>query len=203
MKLAALILLLANVAFFIWFRLAPPAAPGVEPGLVRAGPIAHPLKLRGGSGTHGSCLLFEASMDATAARARAAQLRRRGFKAQAVARRQRQASGYWVLLPDFPSDEAARAAAAKLRKGGIKDLFVLGGATGAGATVSLGLFRDLAHARKRAAHVRTLGYRPQIRERFRTTPRWTVQVPASSSANAAFPGRIGRGTCRSGNASRG
>lgn len=195
MKLAALILLLANIAIFLWFRWAPPVSPSSETGLVAAPGIAHPLQILGGSGTNRACLLFTATMDATHARARAARLRRQGYKAFAVTRVQKQASGYWVLLTGFRDADAARAAAKKLRSGGIKDLFVLGDSKEGGATLSLGLFRDLGHARKRADHVRKLGFRPQIRERFRTTPRWTVQVPSTASARKAFAARTASGTC--------
>ncbi|HYW75319.1 MAG TPA: SPOR domain-containing protein [Gammaproteobacteria bacterium] len=195
MKLAALILLLANVAVFLWFRWAPPVSPASEPGLVAVTNTRHRLQILGGSTSKRACLLFTARMDATHARARAADLRQRGYKALAVSRSQQQASGYWVLLTGFKNAAAARAAADKLRHGGIKDLFVLGDSQG-GATLSLGLFRDLDHARKRARHVRVLGFRPQIRERFRTTSSWTVQLPSSASARAAFSARTAPGSCR-------
>lgn len=202
MKLAALILLLANIAVFLWFRWAPPVSPASETGLVVAASVRHPLRILGGSGSSKACLLFTASMDATHARARAAQLRGKGYQARAVTRYQQQASGYWVLLSGFKDVEAARAAADKLRKGGIKDLFLLDDSQG-GATLSLGLFRDLDHARKRAGHVRALGFRPQIRERFRTTSRWTVQVPSTASARAAFSAQATRGSCRVSTGARG
>jgi len=195
MKLAALILLLANVAVFLWFRWAPPVSPASETGLVAVAGARHPLQILGGSTSKRACLLFTASMDATHARARAADLRKRGYEALAVTRAQQRASGYWVLLTGFKDVGAAREAADKLRKGGIKDLFLLDDSQG-GATLSLGLFRDLDHARKRARHVRALGFRPQIRERFRTISSWTVQVPSTASAWAAFSTRAAPGSCR-------
>ena len=196
MKLAALILLLANIAIFLWFRWAPPASVASETGLVAAASVRHPLQILGGPGSNRTCLLFTASMDVTQARARAADLRRQGYKALAVTRSQEQASGYWVLLTGFRDVDAARSAAGKLRRGGIKDLFVLGNSQDGNATLSLGLFRDLDHARKRAAHVRALGFRPQIRERFRTASRWTVQLPSTASARAAFATRAAAAGCR-------
>lgn len=195
MKLGALILVLANIAVFLWFRWALPASPAAESGLAAAASAAHPLKILGGPGTGGTCLLFGASMDATHARARAAALRHQGYRALAVTRPQQQASGYWVLVTGFGDLGAARKAADKLRSGGIRDLLVLSDAQG-GATLSLGLFSDLDHARKRAGHVRALGFRPQIRERFRAASTWTVQVPASASARAAFAKRAAPGICR-------
>ncbi len=195
MKLAALILLLANIAVFLWFRWAPPVSPASEAGLVAVAVPRHPLQILGDSASKRACLLFTAGMDATTARARAAALRQRGYEALAVTRAQQRASGYWVLLSSFSDLGAARKAADKLRKGGIKDLFLLDDSQG-GATLSLGLFRDLGHARKRARRVRSLGFRPQIRERFRTASSWTVQVPSTASARAAFSARTAPGRCR-------
>lgn len=187
MKLGVLILLLANFAVFLWFRWAPPATPAPEGGLAPVASAAHPLEVLDTRGAGGKCLVIGAGTDATSARAQAARLRQRGFAARAVPRTQQQASGYWVLVTGFADAGAARAAADKLRRGGIRDLFVLNGARDGGASLSLGLFRDFEHARRRAARVRELGFQPQIRERFRTTPRWAVQVPATASARAAFP----------------
>ncbi len=195
MKLAALILVLANLAIFLWLRWALPPSASVEPGLAAAASVAHPLKILDAPGSGEACLLFSDGMDATQARARAASLRRQGYEARAVTRPQQQASGYWVLVTGFKDVDAARAAARALRKGGIKDSFVLSDERG-GATLSLGLFRDLDHARKRAAHVRKLGFRPRVRERFRMASSWTVQVPASASARAAFAQRVSAGACR-------
>lgn len=197
MKVAVLIAVLANFAVFFWLRWAAPGVPRPEAGLVPAPAVHKPLTLVGGAGTGARCLLLAAGPDATAAAARAARLRGHGFDARAVAESQSVARGYWVLLNGFGDVAAARAAADKLRRGGIKDLFVLNAADGGQASVSLGLFRDLAHARRRAAHVRSLGFSPQIRERFRSTPQWAVQVPATASARAAFPATAARpAACR-------
>lgn len=187
MKVAVLIAVLANFAVFFWLRWAAPGTPSSDAGLVAAVPVKHPLRLIGGDAGAGQCLLLTPSADATAAGARAAGLRHRGFAAHAVVEAQSGARGYWVLLTGFADTAAAQAAAAKLKRGGIEDLFVLSGSSGGETSLSLGLFRDLDHARKRAEHVRSLGFKPQIRERFRRTPQWAVQVPATASARAAFP----------------
>lgn len=197
MKLAVLIALLADFAVFFWLHWAAPGASRPDTGLVPAPVVHNRLQLIGGGKTAARCLLLAPSPDATAAAARAAALRRRGFDARPVARSQSRAGGYWVLLSGFPDETAARAAADRLRRGGIRDLFLLSGSGPGEASLSLGLFRDLGHARKRAAHARALGFRPQIRERFRSTPQWTVQVPATASARAAFPATAATpGACR-------
>lgn len=187
MKVAVLIAVLANFAVFFWLRWAAPGTPRADAGLVAAKPVQHPLQLIGSNAGADRCLLLTPSADATAAAARAARLRRQGFDAHAVTEPQAGARGYWVLLSGFNDAASARAAAAKLRAGGIKDLLVLSGSHAGQVSLSLGLFDDLDHARKRAGRVRALGFQPQIRERFRVTPQWAVQVPATASARAAFP----------------
>ncbi|MGH8127119.1 MAG: SPOR domain-containing protein [Gammaproteobacteria bacterium] len=187
MKVAVLIAVLANFAIFFWLRWVTPGTQPLDAGLVATAPVRHPLQLIGDNAGAGHCLLLTPSADATAADAHAARLRRRGFDAHAVTKAQAGASGYWVLLGGFPDTAAAQAAAARLRSGGIEDLLVLSGSQTGQISLSLGLFHDLDHARKRAEHVRALGFQPQIRERFRGTPQWAVQVPATASARAAFP----------------
>ncbi len=186
MKVAVLVAVLANFALFFWLRWAVPAVPLPVAGLVPAPRVRHPLRLIDGTGT-ADCLRLAPSANATVAGARAARLRRQGFDAHRVAESQSKASGYWVLLSGFADASSAHAAAAKLRQGGIEDLLVLSSSHAGQTSLSLGLFRDLDHAHKRADQVRTLGFQPQIHERFRSTPQWTVQVPTTASARAAFP----------------
>ncbi|MGA7964699.1 MAG: SPOR domain-containing protein [Gammaproteobacteria bacterium] len=187
MKVAVLIVVLANFALFFWLRWAVPGMSPADAGLVAAAPVQHPLQLIGGDAGAVQCLLLTPSADATAAGARAASLRRQGFDAHVVTESQSGASGYWVLLSGFTDTAAAQAAAAKLRRGGIEDLLVLSGSRAGQVSLSLGLFHDLDHARKRAERVRALGFQPQIHERFRGATQWAVQVPATASARAAFP----------------
>jgi hypothetical protein len=187
MKVAVLIVVLVNFALFFWLRWAAPVAPSSDVGLVPAPMVRHPLKLVSGDDGVAHCLRLVPSANATVTGARVARLRRQGFDAHPVAEAQSKASGYWVLLTGFPDASSAYAAAVKLRQDGIEDLFVLSGSHVGQAGLSLGLFRDLDHARKRADQVRALGFQPQIHKRFRSTPQWTVQVPATASARAAFP----------------
>lgn len=186
MKVAVLIAVLANFALFFWLRWAAPGMPPADADLVIAAPVQHPLQLIDGDAGAVQCLLLTPTADATAAGARAASLRRQGFNAQVVTASQAGGKGYWVLLSGFADTAAAQVAAAKLQGGGIKDLLVLSGSHAGRVTLSLGLFDDLDHARKRAERVRALGFLPQIRERFRGATQWMVQVPATASARAAF-----------------
>jgi hypothetical protein len=187
MKVAVLVAVLANFALFFWLRWAVPAVPPLAAGLVPAPVLRHPLRLISGNAGVAHCLRLAPSANATVAGARAARLRQQGFDAHRVAESQSKARGYWVLLSGFVDVSSAHAAAAKLRQGGIKDLFVLSSSHAGQTSLSLGLFRDLDHARKRANQARALGFQPQIHERFRSTLQWTVQVPATASARAAFP----------------
>jgi len=186
MRLAVLVAVLANFAVFLWLRWVPPGVPRSDAGLEPAPVVRNPLQVIGSGNSGTRCLLLPPAPDATAAAARAARLHRRGFNAHAVASSRSVARGYWVLLNGFADTAAAQAAADTLRRDGIRDLFVLNGTDNGQASLSLGLFRDLDHARKRAAHARDLGFQPQIRERFRSTPQWAIQVPDTASARAAF-----------------
>lgn len=195
MKVAVLVVVLANFAVFAWLRWAPPFAPPPDAGLVPPTSAGAPLVVlaRGSRGKPG-CLLIGPAQDATAAGALALQLRHRGYAAQSTPRQVSAPTGYWVLLTGFVDVDAAHAAAARLRRGGIRDLFILNGATGGSTSISLGLFRDLAHARDRARHAQALGFRPELRERFRSAPRWYVQVhaPVDVTALAASAGTRAR-----------
>ncbi len=183
MRVALLILVLANFAVFVWLRWARPFAPAADTGLVPSPTMATRLRLLGDKASPGAgCLLLGPGVNAKAARALAARLRVHGYAARVAARQAAAPSGYWVLLAGFANVEAARQAAARLRQGGIRDLFLLNGSSGGGASISLGLFQDLADARRRAEHAQMLGFQPRIRERFRSAPRWYVQVPAPTDA---------------------
>lgn len=200
MRVAVLVLVLANFAVFAWLRWARPFSPPPDTGLAPPSSSGAPLTLLAqGSAPTPDCMLLGPAPDAAAARALALELRRRGYAARPALRQVSAPSGYWVLLSGFADVAAARRAAAQLRSGGIHDLFLLNGAQGGATSISLGLFRDLPHARARAEHARTLGFRPQIRERFRSNPRWYVEVsaPVDATALAAAAATKARpATCR-------
>lgn len=185
MKVAVLVLVLANFAVFAWLRWArpfgPPSDTGLAPPVTGAAPLA---LLEPGAEKAPGCIVLGPAADASAATALAARLRGRGYAAHPTPHQVSAPSSYWVLLTGFTDAAAARQAANQLRGGGVHDLFLLDGASGGGTSISLGLFRDLEHARRRAERVRSLGFSPEIRERFRSNPRWYVEIPAPVDATA-------------------
>lgn len=105
-----------------------------------------------------------------------ADLRSAAVALQALARRQRtrqeqsvQSRGWWVFLPAQRSRELALAQARKLSASGISDYFVVGSG-GQPNTVSLGLFKDPANARKRRDQVVQAGFPAQLSERTESVP---------------------------------
>lgn|GEM_PF-5086960 len=180
-----LVLVLADFAVFAWLHWARPFAPPPDTGLAPPATAGVPLKLIAGAAPKPArCLVVGPAPDRTAARALADRLRQQGYPARPVARRPATPDRYQVVLAGFGNAAAARAAASRLRAGGIDDLLLgdVGGASAHG--ISLGLFSDLAHARRRAARVRALGFKPAIRGRYAAGGSWSVEVAAPADATA-------------------
>ncbi|GAB2586257.1 SPOR domain-containing protein [Dyella jejuensis] len=91
-----------------------------------------------------------------------------------------QARGWWVHLPVSPSHAAALAQARALGARNIQDYFVVGSGDNQN-TVSLGLFKDPANARKRRDEIVAAGFPAQMSERTETVPEyWLDLVPVDS-----------------------
>lgn len=196
MKVAVLVLLLANLAVFAWLRWIHETAPGPDAGLVA--PAAGGVQIRllpattklerpavaaaGGSGPE--CLLTGPMADASGAHAAAAALAAAGVGARAIRSTVTTTQGYQVLLGGFGSAAAAESAAARLRRAGLRDVAVVT-AAGQGAVISAGLFRLAADASRRVAQLRALGFAPQVQEQTSTAVRWNLVFPASAGARAA------------------
>lgn len=92
-----------------------------------------------------------------------------------------QTRGWWVHLPPSPSHAAALAQARDLGARNIQDYFVVGSGDDQN-TVSLGLFKDPANARKRRDQLVAAGFPAQMTERTETVPEyWLDLIPADSS----------------------
>lgn len=87
--------------------------------------------------------------------------------------------GHWVYLPQFDSRSEAAAAVEKLRKVGVKDIYIEPSGELAN-TVSLGLFSDLERAEIRAGRIRKYDVRPQIQDRHRDGLVYYVDFPLSA-----------------------
>lgn len=186
MKVAVLILVLANFAVFAWLHWARPFASPPDTGLEPPATAGAPLRLLAAKSSGGArrCLVVGPAADASAARALADRLRRKGYPARPLARKPARPDSYQVVVTGFADAAAAGKAAARLRAGGIHDLLV-GDAGSAGQHgISLGLFGDLAHARRRASRVRALGFAPEIQARYSGARRWSVEVAGPSNATA-------------------
>jgi len=136
---------------------APPAAP---PSCVALGPFATPQDLR---------------------RAREA------LSGQATRMRSRQeqvtqSHGWWVYLPAMASRAKALEVARQLGDRHVGDYFVVSSGEQAN-TISLGLFRDQANARKRHADVVAAGFPAKLTERSETVPQYWLDL--------VLPGRPG------------
>jgi hypothetical protein len=91
-----------------------------------------------------------------------------------------QSRGWWVHLPPSPNHAAALAQARQLGARGIQDYFVVNAGDNQN-TVSLGLFKDPANARKRRDEIVAAGFPAQVSERTETVPEyWLDLIPADS-----------------------
>ncbi|GLQ47887.1 hypothetical protein GCM10007862_29380 [Dyella lipolytica] len=91
-----------------------------------------------------------------------------------------QTRGWWVHLPPSSSHAAALAQARQLGARNIQDYFVVGSGDDQN-TVSLGLFKDPANARKRRDQIVAAGFQAQMSERTETVPEyWLDLIPVDS-----------------------
>ncbi|MET0332199.1 MAG: SPOR domain-containing protein [Dyella sp.] len=92
-----------------------------------------------------------------------------------------QSRGWWVFLPAQRNRELALAQARKLSASGINDYFVVGSG-GQPNTISLGLFKDPANARKRREQVQQAGFPAQLSERTESVPVYWLDMVLAPSA---------------------
>lgn len=91
-----------------------------------------------------------------------------------------QTRGWWVHLPPSPNHAAALAQARQLGAHNIQDYFVVSAGDNQN-TVSLGLFKDPANARKRREEIAAAGFPAQMTERTETVPEyWLDLIPTDS-----------------------
>jgi hypothetical protein len=106
-----------------------------------------------------------------------------GSEAQRMRARQEQTTqtrGWWVHLPPSPNHAAALAQARQLGARNIQDYFVVSAGDNQN-TVSLGLFKDPANARKRREEIAAAGFPVQMTERTETVPEyWLDLIPTDS-----------------------
>lgn len=119
---------------------------------------------------------------------------RSALTAQAARMRSRQeqttqSRGWWVYLPASPNRDQALAQARRLSAANIKDYFVVGSGDQPN-TVSLGLFKDPANARKRRDEVATAGFPAQMSERTETVPEYWLDLAVVDNAHFDWRSRV-------------
>ncbi|MFK2904205.1 SPOR domain-containing protein [Dyella ginsengisoli] len=100
-----------------------------------------------------------------------------------------QSRGWWVYLPAQASRTQALAQAQRLSDAHIEDYFVVSSG-GQPNTISLGLFKDPANARKRRDEVVAAGFPAQMTERVETVPEYWLDVVVADDDPAAWSQRI-------------
>lgn len=221
MKVAVLILVLANLVLFAWLRLsdnppsneplAPVAQTASQVVLLSGAPVtaAEPATARAllpqtssapsgvaAAPRHSSgnpqCLVW-GPFAATTATQFAAKLEGRNVSVQDFTRLVKVAVAYRVELTGFSDPGAARRVEAAIRKGGITDLYILDKSDVHHPVLSLGLFHERSGARQRAVRARKLGFRPTIRaiKRKRAYHFLQLRLPVAASVVAALRERGG------------
>lgn len=222
-----LILVIANVVAFIWFGWLSSSAPASR----AATPLPHvqPLRLvaeltpaerralekkpapqpshAAVADTGASCTSYGPFPDAHAARTGSERLQKDGVTVAQRLVPGKTRVGYWVYLPPFGSHREAAAAAALLKKRGVKDLYIVATAANRNA-ISLGVYSDRYGALAHQKTIRKLGYHALVTERFRDAPRYWLdargaasQLPAASVFSDLDEGdvTIGQVACGNGN----
>lgn len=100
-----------------------------------------------------------------------------------------QSRGWWVYLPAQASRTQALAQAQRLSDAHIDDYFVVSSGDQPN-TISLGLFKDPANARKRRDEVMAAGFPAQMTERVETVPEYWLDVVVADDDPVAWSQRI-------------
>lgn len=104
-----------------------------------------------------------------------------------------QSRGWWVHMPASANREQALALARRLSAQHIADFFVVSGGDQSN-TVSLGLFKDPANARKRRDEVAAAGFPAQMTERTERVPTYWLDLVTADGARLDWRSRIRNAT---------
>ncbi len=119
---------------------------------------------------------------------------RQALSAQATRMRSRQeqasqTSGWWVYLPAAGSRAQALAVARQLAARHIDDYFVVSSGDQPN-TISLGLFKDPANARKRRDEVIAAGFPARMSERSESVPEYWLDLVVADGGNFDWRSRV-------------
>jgi hypothetical protein len=169
MRLAVLVLLLANVAFLAWARYAPEQGT-IEPQLVAQQMRPDTIKLLSAqqvaalaskkreTAKVATCLEWGAFNTADLARARSA-LEPLAGSARVSERQVEDSAGWWVFMPSQGSRAAAIQKVGELKRLGVEEYFVVQDDPKFRFAISLGIFRTEDAARVRLEQLRARGVR--------------------------------------------
>ncbi|MBQ4854762.1 SPOR domain-containing protein [Rhodanobacter sp. B2A1Ga4] len=119
---------------------------------------------------------------------------RQALSAQATRMRSRQeqtsqTSGWWVYLPAAGNRAQALAVARQLAARDINDYFVVSSGDQPN-TISLGLFKDPANARKRRDEVIAAGFPARMSERSESVPEYWLDLVVADGGNFDWRSRV-------------
>ncbi|MEP6899441.1 MAG: SPOR domain-containing protein [Rhodanobacter sp.] len=198
LRLLFVLLSALNIAVGAWLLLGQPYAQGgnpSDPGIPElrllselpqtapTAPVAPPLAGAGTRQTPGNACLalgpFATPQDLRNAR--------QALASQAIRMRSRQeqtsqARGWWVYLPASGSRAQALSLARQLGEHGIGDYFVVSSGDHSN-TISLGLFKDPANARKRRDDVLAAGFPASMSERAENVPEYWLDLVMADHAS--------------------
>lgn len=153
---------------------APPLAPAPAPTprqtsytCIALGPFATPVDLRNARTALGS---------------QAARMRSRQEQTT-------QSTGWWVFLPGGGTRDKALELGRRLAAANVGEYFIV--STGDQSnTISLGLFKDPANARRRRDQVAAAGFPAQMTERTETVPEYWLDVVLSDNGRSDWRNRL-------------
>jgi hypothetical protein len=195
MRIVFLVLVLANLAFFAWWRYLAPAdatADGVlarrhEPDKLK---IVPPAEMR--SAPLSGCLEWGGFTVAEYPRAEKA-LQPLELGARLGQQRSEETAGWWVFIPSQGSRQAALKKAAELKALGVHDYYIMGEEGDSPWALSLGIFRTEQAALARLATLRDRGVRTAlVGSRDTVLPKIWLQIKGTDPALEARLREIAR-----------
>jgi hypothetical protein len=204
MRMIFLSLLLTNLGYLAWHAwIVPtpgPSAPALRSSaplvLAREAPAALPVEAASIQPEGARCVSVGPFVDLTEAVKAGTSLRANGYAPRQRALEGAVWAGYWVALEAVPSFKEADSIVTRLRKAGIADSYIMPGGSGAGVTISLGLFTERRRALTRMDEVRALGLQPTINARQRSGTVYWIDLDIEGGVAqldlARFQGDAGR-----------
>lgn len=186
MRIVALILLLANIAFFGWSHLQgartqvvspQPQIPSLQLATARQAPTTQ-------------CHSIGPFADDKQVQSVAVALTARGIGSLARTAERQVPNGQWVYIEGFSSATDRQHALQKLKQAGLKDVAEMSDPQYSGR-ISAGIFFDPKGAQNRAARVRAAGFQPVIEERQRTVSERWLDVELNVGIEPLPPAELG------------